>query len=167
MYVCMTHTTHREKRRGGERKGKGKESRGRERSLIHGCGRGWSKDLKSGVPCNKRAIVFCLRDRFLDPQIRSDRDKNLSLRYSVTGPGADQPPTGIFIINPISGQLSVTKPLDRELIARFHVSFQPATESVAALQNVCMCGFHCLGTLPWFQHWGLTPEMDLQAFCFL
>ncbi|CAO2593366.1 CDH2, partial [Lemmus lemmus] len=45
-------------------------------------------------------------------RIRSDRDKNLSLRYSVTGPGADQPPTGIFIINPISGQLSVTKPLD-------------------------------------------------------
>uniref|UniRef100_A0A8C5SZR4 Cadherin 2 n=1 Tax=Laticauda laticaudata TaxID=8630 RepID=A0A8C5SZR4_LATLA len=45
----------------------------------------------------------------------------LSLRYSVTGPGADQPPTGIFIINPISGQLSVTKPLDREQIASFHL----------------------------------------------
>lgn len=44
------------------------------------------------------------------------------LRYSVTGPGADQPPTGIFIINPISGQLSVTKPLDREHISNFHVS---------------------------------------------
>lgn len=43
------------------------------------------------------------------------------LRYSVTGPGADQPPTGIFIINPISGQLSVTKPLDREHISNFHV----------------------------------------------
>ncbi|PKU43306.1 hypothetical protein llap_6396 [Limosa lapponica baueri] len=54
-------------------------------------------------------------------KIRSDRDKSLSLRYSVTGPGADQPPTGIFIINPISGQLSVTKPLDREQIASFHL----------------------------------------------
>lgn len=54
-------------------------------------------------------------------RIRSDRDKSLSLRYSVTGPGADQPPTGIFIINPISGQLSVTKPLDREEIASFHL----------------------------------------------
>uniref|UniRef100_A0A8D0DBJ8 Cadherin 2, type 1, N-cadherin (neuronal) n=1 Tax=Sander lucioperca TaxID=283035 RepID=A0A8D0DBJ8_SANLU len=43
------------------------------------------------------------------------------LRYSVTGPGADQPPTGIFIINPISGQLSVTKPLDREHISNFHL----------------------------------------------
>ncbi|XP_033848042.1 cadherin-2-like [Periophthalmus magnuspinnatus] len=55
-------------------------------------------------------------------RIRSDRDKNRLLRYSVTGPGADQPPTGIFIINPISGQLSVTKPLDREHISNFHVN---------------------------------------------
>ncbi|XP_077572869.1 cadherin-2-like isoform X2 [Stigmatopora nigra] len=54
-------------------------------------------------------------------RIRSDRDKSWLLRYSVTGPGADQPPTGIFIINPISGQLSVTKPLDREHIANFHL----------------------------------------------
>uniref|UniRef100_A0A3B4YUC1 Cadherin-2-like n=1 Tax=Stegastes partitus TaxID=144197 RepID=A0A3B4YUC1_9TELE len=54
-------------------------------------------------------------------RIRSDRDKNRMLRYSVTGPGADQPPTGIFIINPISGQLSVTKPLDREHISNFHL----------------------------------------------
>lgn len=55
-------------------------------------------------------------------QIRSDHDKNRSLRYSVTGPGADQPPTGIFIIDPISGELSVNKPLDREHIPSFHVS---------------------------------------------
>lgn len=56
------------------------------------------------------------------PQIRSDHDKNRSLRYSVTGPGADQPPTGIFIIDPISGELTVNKPLDREHIPNFHVS---------------------------------------------
>ncbi|CAB1317425.1 unnamed protein product [Coregonus sp. 'balchen'] len=54
-------------------------------------------------------------------RIRSDNDKNRSLRYSVTGPGADQPPTGIFIIHPISGELSVMKPLDREHISNFHV----------------------------------------------
>ncbi|KAK9520001.1 hypothetical protein VZT92_022688 [Zoarces viviparus] len=54
-------------------------------------------------------------------RIRSDRDNNRMLRYSVTGPGADQPPTSIFIINPISGQLSVTKPLDREHISNFHL----------------------------------------------
>ncbi|XP_058506687.1 cadherin-2 [Solea solea] len=54
-------------------------------------------------------------------RIRSDHDKNRSLRYSVTGPGADQPPTGIFIIDPIAGELSVNKPLDREHIANFHL----------------------------------------------
>ncbi|XP_030016434.1 cadherin-2 [Sphaeramia orbicularis] len=54
-------------------------------------------------------------------RIRSDHDKSRSLRYSVTGPGADQPPTGIFIIDPISGELSVNKPLDREHIPNFHL----------------------------------------------
>ncbi|NP_001292329.1 cadherin-2 precursor [Oryzias latipes] len=54
-------------------------------------------------------------------RIRSDHDKNRSLRYSVTGPGADQPPNGIFTIDPISGELSVNKPLDREHIPSFHL----------------------------------------------
>ncbi len=55
-------------------------------------------------------------------QIQSDKDKSNTLRYSVTGPGADQDPTGLFIIDPISGFLAVTKPLDREHIPNFHVS---------------------------------------------
>lgn len=126
-------------------KGGGKERRKERRRddlgevsyPIRGWGE-WSKDQKCGLPLNKCVHVFCLCDCFLDPQIRSDRDKNLSLRYSVTGPGADQPPTGIFIINPISGQLSVTKPLDRELIARFHVS---CWVCVPTRENVCMHSF--------------------------
>ncbi|XP_037537239.1 cadherin-2 [Nematolebias whitei] len=55
-------------------------------------------------------------------RIRSDHDKNQILRYSVTGPGADQPPFAIFTIDPISGELTVNKPLDREHIPNFHVS---------------------------------------------
>ncbi|XP_030630690.1 cadherin-2 [Chanos chanos] len=54
-------------------------------------------------------------------RIRSDHDKTRHLRYSVTGPGADQPPTGIFVINPISGELTVNRPLDRENIPSFHL----------------------------------------------
>uniref|UniRef100_A0A671QZP6 Cadherin-2-like n=1 Tax=Sinocyclocheilus anshuiensis TaxID=1608454 RepID=A0A671QZP6_9TELE len=54
-------------------------------------------------------------------KIQSDRDKSNTLRYSVTGPGADQNPTGLFIIDPITGILSVTKPLDREHIPNFHL----------------------------------------------
>ncbi|MBN3288629.1 CADH2 protein, partial [Polyodon spathula] len=68
-------------------------------------------------------------------RIRSDRDKNRSLRYSVTGPGADQPPTGIFIINPISGELSVTKPLDREQIPNFHVRIMAGNMCTFLVEN--------------------------------
>lgn len=75
----------------------------------------------------KRECVF---------QIRSDRDKINALRYSVTGPGADQTPTGLFIIDPITGQLSVTKPLDREQISNFHVSvFKGLLHGFVSLQR--------------------------------
>ncbi|XDV26358.1 hypothetical protein PO909_030102, partial [Leuciscus waleckii] len=54
-------------------------------------------------------------------RIRSDNDERVSLRYSVTGPGADQPPTGVFSIDPVSGQLTVLKPLDREHLPSFNL----------------------------------------------
>lgn len=76
-------------------------------------------------------------------QIQSDKDKSNTLRYSVTGPGADQNPTGLFIIDAISGILSVTKPLDREHIPNFHVS-------------VCVCMF----MTP-------RPEMSCQTFVYI
>lgn len=55
------------------------------------------------------------------PQIRSDQDKDVGIRYSITGAGADQPPSGIYNIDPISGNMFVTQPLDREERASFHV----------------------------------------------
>lgn len=55
-------------------------------------------------------------------QIRSDQDKDVGIRYSITGAGADQPPSGIYNIDPISGNMFVTQPLDREERASFHVS---------------------------------------------
>lgn len=62
----------------------------------------------------------------------------MNLRYSVTGPGADQPPTGIFSIDPISGELTVLKPLDREHIASFHVSIAlPGGKGVGAVVYRC------------------------------
>nr|XP_003197851.4 cadherin-2-like [Danio rerio] len=54
-------------------------------------------------------------------RIRSDNDERVSLRYSVTGPGADQPPAGVFSIDPVSGQLTVLKPLDREHLPSFNL----------------------------------------------
>lgn len=64
--------------------------------------------------CVTRFFWFC-------PQIRSDQDKDVGIRYSITGAGADQPPSGIYNIDPISGNMFVTQPLDREERASFHV----------------------------------------------
>ncbi|XP_055077790.1 cadherin-4 isoform X3 [Periophthalmus magnuspinnatus] len=54
-------------------------------------------------------------------KIRSDQDKDVGIRYSITGAGADQPPSGIYNIDPISGNMFVTQPLDREERASFHL----------------------------------------------
>lgn len=71
-----------------------------------------------GTPLNS-FVLFCF-------QIRSDQDKDVGIRYSITGAGADQPPSGIYNIDPISGNMFVTQPLDREDRASFHVRTEPA-----------------------------------------
>ncbi|XP_051661612.1 cadherin-1-like isoform X5 [Manacus candei] len=47
-------------------------------------------------------------------QIKSNKDKETKVFYSITGQGADTIPMGIFIIEQETGWLEVTKPLDRE-----------------------------------------------------
>lgn len=70
---------------------------------------------------NKIFLSVQLVSLFLCLQIRSDQDKDVGIRYSITGAGADQPPSGIYNIDPISGNMFVTQPLDREERASFHV----------------------------------------------
>ncbi|KAF0021712.1 hypothetical protein F2P81_026035 [Scophthalmus maximus] len=53
-------------------------------------------------------------------QIRSDQDLDISIRYSITGVGADQPPNEVFNIDPVVGKMFVTKPLDREHRSSYH-----------------------------------------------
>uniref|UniRef100_W5K5X6 Cadherin-4 n=1 Tax=Astyanax mexicanus TaxID=7994 RepID=W5K5X6_ASTMX len=54
--------------------------------------------------------------------IRSDKDRSINIRYSITGVGADQPPNEVFSIDPEKGKMYVTKPLDREERSSYHVS---------------------------------------------
>ncbi|XP_075621820.1 LOW QUALITY PROTEIN: cadherin-1 [Balearica regulorum gibbericeps] len=52
-------------------------------------------------------------------QIKSNKDKETKVFYSITGQGADTPPVGVFTIERETGWLKVTKPLDREEIDRY------------------------------------------------
>uniref|UniRef100_H9G700 Cadherin-1 n=1 Tax=Anolis carolinensis TaxID=28377 RepID=H9G700_ANOCA len=52
-------------------------------------------------------------------QIKSNKDKDTKVFYSITGKGADSPPVGVFSIIRDDGWLMVNHPLDRELIDRY------------------------------------------------
>ncbi|KAM6057924.1 cadherin-1 [Chlamydotis macqueenii] len=52
-------------------------------------------------------------------QIKSNKDKETKVFYSITGQGADTPPVGVFTIERETGWLEVTKPLDREEIDKY------------------------------------------------
>ncbi|NXX17035.1 CADH1 protein, partial [Podargus strigoides] len=52
-------------------------------------------------------------------QIKSNKDKDTKVFYSITGQGADTPPVGVFTIERETGWLEVTKPLDREEIDKY------------------------------------------------
>nr|XP_060627988.1 cadherin-4 isoform X4 [Anolis sagrei ordinatus] len=54
-------------------------------------------------------------------RIRSDKDSEIHIRYSITGVGADQPPMEVFNIDPVSGRMYVTRPMDREERASYHL----------------------------------------------
>ncbi|XP_076142716.1 cadherin-4-like [Alosa pseudoharengus] len=52
-------------------------------------------------------------------QVKTSYNKEVRIVYSITGPGADQPPREIFTIDKETGWLYVTQPLDRETRASY------------------------------------------------
>ncbi|NWI19803.1 CADHK protein, partial [Crypturellus soui] len=54
-------------------------------------------------------------------QIKSNRDRESKIFYSITGQGADTPPEGVFTIEKETGWMKVTQPLDREHMDKYHL----------------------------------------------
>ncbi|KAM8967752.1 desmoglein-4-like [Pelodytes ibericus] len=53
-------------------------------------------------------------------KIRSDIEVKVNIRYTLSGPGVDQYPFGVFVINPRTGEMNVTRAIiDREKIPMF------------------------------------------------
>ncbi|KAG8521781.1 Cadherin-1 [Galemys pyrenaicus] len=68
-------------------------------------------------------------------QIKSNRDKEVQVLYSITGQGADRPPLGVFIIERETGWLKVTAPLDREQIAKYALLSHAVSSNGQAIED--------------------------------
>uniref|UniRef100_A0A4W6EMK7 Cadherin domain-containing protein n=1 Tax=Lates calcarifer TaxID=8187 RepID=A0A4W6EMK7_LATCA len=74
-------------------------------------------------------FFFCQEMKRLDQsmfcfvfQIRSDFENNGNIRYSLEGVGANQYPFHVFVVDPKTGLIRVTKVLDREFIDTYNLS---------------------------------------------
>ena len=82
----------------------------------------------SWMLCN-HVLALCIRQYsagemmlpWLSKQIRSDRDDGLPVVYSLKGPGADENPVNLFIVNK-DGLVKITAILDREQHSEYNVS---------------------------------------------
>ncbi|XP_014877937.1 cadherin-1-like isoform X1 [Poecilia latipinna] len=61
-------------------------------------------------------------------EIRSNKDKVKKIHYSITGPGADQPPVNLFTMNRDTGHLHVTQELDREKVDKYMLQVHSVAE---------------------------------------
>ncbi|XP_044519092.1 cadherin-3 [Gracilinanus agilis] len=68
-------------------------------------------------------------------QLKSNKDKATKIFYSITGPGADSPPEGVFTIEKETGWLLVNQPLDREKIAKYELFGHAVSENGASVEE--------------------------------
>uniref|UniRef100_A0A8C6UQP7 Cadherin domain-containing protein n=1 Tax=Neogobius melanostomus TaxID=47308 RepID=A0A8C6UQP7_9GOBI len=69
-------------------------------------------------------------------QIRSSDDQTKKIHYSISGPGADQPPVGLFTMDRDTGVLYVTQPLDREAKSNYTFMAHAVPEGSGSTENL-------------------------------
>ncbi|XP_072298419.1 B-cadherin-like [Eucyclogobius newberryi] len=68
-------------------------------------------------------------------QIRFNHDTAHVIHYSITGPGADQPPEGLFTMNKTSGILYVMEALDREATGHYTLMVHAVIEGFGQAED--------------------------------
>ncbi|XP_055992109.1 cadherin-1 [Sorex fumeus] len=102
------------------------------RSLSHGLRRQKRDWVIPPISCSENEKGPFPKDLV---QIKSNRDKETKVFYSITGQGADTPPLGVFVIERETGWLRVTQPLDRENIANYTLLSHAVSSNGIAIED--------------------------------